>query len=114
MTERSILELGVGVDHEVVVANSRKVSTSGREANVLNESFTDSQLFDVLRLHHFAVFAALVSTGKELQVKGRYLVLFDPDNLAVGERGQRILLSNLDHHCALIEAKSYSVCVLHG
>jgi hypothetical protein len=50
-----ILELRVGVDDEVCVANHGEVSSRGRESHILSKCFTDSQVFDVLWLDSLSI-----------------------------------------------------------
>lgn len=83
MAERSVLELRVGVDDEVIVTDCCKVSASWRESHILGKGLTHAHLFNILRLDHLSVFGALIGTSEQLQVECRDIVLFHPDNLAI-------------------------------
>jgi hypothetical protein len=54
--ECRILELGVCVDHEVMVTNDRKVSARWSELDSLREGLTLAELFDILRLDDLSIF----------------------------------------------------------
>lgn len=56
LAKGSVLELRVGVNHEVVVSDCSEVASGGSEAYILHKSLASPHLFDVLWLDNLAVF----------------------------------------------------------
>lgn len=66
LTESCVLKLRVGIDDKVTVTNSCEIATCWSKSYVLDESFTDTKFFHILRFYCFSILACIVSAREKL------------------------------------------------
>ena len=104
-----ILVLGVSVNNEVVLAQYGKVASTWREFHTGSGHLTDSKLLHVLRVDDLSVLGLFICTFHQLQVESLNFSLLNANHLSIDIGSQRLVLTEFDHNCSLIETKGNAV-----